>query len=193
MKVQKASLPDSGLVSWMVLDDNYLPILPIHRYIRYLESLSRSPNTLQSYARNLKLYWEFLQDNYLDWQQVRMEQLSEFIHWLRNAANSTAERKPQECKRSENTINHVLTTIYSFYEFHEQIGSIKGFNAYDYQVQPRRKYKSFLHHISKGKDVKTKRILLKEPKTFPGCLTQDEVRKLIDNCNRIRDKFQYGA
>lgn len=35
-------------------------------YLYYLENLERSPNTLKAYAANLKLYWEFLDDNKLD-------------------------------------------------------------------------------------------------------------------------------
>ncbi len=59
MKLQKAKLLD-GRVAWMVLNDDYLPIEPIQKYLRYLDNLSRSPNTIVSYARDLKLYWEFL-------------------------------------------------------------------------------------------------------------------------------------
>ena len=188
MKVQKGKSPE-GKTVWMVLDDDYLPIAPIQKYLRYLDSLERSPNTIQGYARNLKLYWEFLRDNHLDWQQVRIEQLSEFIHWLRSPNPAVVSLQPQKALRSEKTINHALTTVCSFYEFHERIGASEGVDVYRYQFQPGRKYKPFLHHISKSKAVKTKLLKVKEPKTFPGCLTKDEVRKLIDGCHNIRDKF----
>ena len=69
MKVQKGKSPEGQRV-WMVLDDHYLPIEPIQRYLRYLDSLERAPNTIQGYARNLKLYWEFLRDKHLNWQQI---------------------------------------------------------------------------------------------------------------------------
>ena len=66
MKVQKGRL-DNGKKIWLVLDDNYLPVEPISKYLRYLDSLERSPNTISGYARNLKLYFEYLQENSLDW------------------------------------------------------------------------------------------------------------------------------
>ncbi len=188
MKVQKGHL-DDGKVIWLVLDNDYLPIEPISKYLRYLNTLERSPNTIEGYARNLKLYWEFLNDNSLNWQTVNLEQLSEFIHWLRNSQPKTIPLHPQESKRSEKTINHALTTIVSFYEFHERLGASKGVNAYQYQIQLGTKYKPFLHHISKGKLAKTRLLKVKEPKKFPGCLTAVQVKTLIDNCNRIRDKF----
>lgn len=172
MKVQKGTLPDNKTV-WMVLDNDYLPIEPISKYLRYLDSLERSPHTIQGYARNLKLYWEFLGDYHLDWQQVTIEQLSEFIHWLRSSSPDVLSFQSQESSRSEKTINHALTTICLFYEFHERLGSTKGIDAYRYQFKPGRKYKPFLQGIAKTKGVKTKLLKVKEPSTFPGCLTQD--------------------
>ena len=189
MKVQKGLVPNSQHTIWIVLDDDYQPVEPISKYLRYLDNLQRSPNTIRSYARNLKLYWEFLLDNSLDWKSVNLEQLSEFIHWLRNPQPGTIPIHPQESARSEKTINHALTTVVSFYEFHERIGMTEGINAYRYGVQPGRKYKPFLHHISQGKLAKTRLLKVKEPNSFPGCLTSKEVRALVNVCNHIRDKF----
>lgn len=188
MKVQKGLSPDNKSV-WLVLDDNYLPIQAISKYLQYLDSLNRSPNTIQGYARNLKLYWEFLKDNHLDWQQITIEKLAEFIYWLRIPSSNIKSDQELESKRSAKTINHILTTVCMFYEFHERIGTTTEINAYRNQFQPGRNYKPFLHGIAKSKETKTKILKLKEPKIFPGCLTQEEVRQLIDGCNRIRDKF----
>jgi integrase/recombinase XerD len=65
MKVQKGQL-NNGKTIWLVLDDNYLPVEPISKYLRYLDSLERSPNTISGYARNLKLYFEYLKENSLE-------------------------------------------------------------------------------------------------------------------------------
>ncbi len=188
MKVQKGQLED-GQTIWLVLDDNYLPVEPISKYLRYLDSLERSPHTIAGYARNLKLYWEYLQHSSLDWKQVNLEQLSEFIHWLRNPEPRTIPLQPKEAKRSEKTINHALTTVNSFYEFHERLGTTEGVKAYGVGGKRGSKYKPFLHHISKGKLAKTRLLKVKEPLTLPGCLSDEQVKTLINACNRIRDKF----
>jgi integrase/recombinase XerD len=189
MKVQKGRLPDSHRTVWMVLDDDYLPIQPIQKYLRYLESLERSPNTIESYARNLKLFWEFLQDSRLDWKQVTIEKLSEFIHWLRSPDPRVVSLQPQAAKRSEKTINHALSTVCGFYEFQERIGETEGFDPYRYQSQPGKKYKTFLQGIAKTKETKTRLLKVKEPHKFPGCLTTEHIKQLVDGCKRIRDKF----
>jgi integrase/recombinase XerD len=170
MKVQKGIFPDTNRPVWIVLDDNYLPIEPIQKYLHYLDSIGRSPNTIQTYAHNLKLFWEFLQDSKLGWLEINLEELSNFIHWLRNPNSGVLSIQPIVSKRCEKTINHCLTTIC-------------------YQLQLGRKYKSFLHHISKGKEVKTRLLKIKEPKKFPGCLTPEQVNTLVEACSTLRDKF----
>lgn len=92
-------------------------------------------------------------------------------------------------KRTEKTINQCLTTVSGFYEFQENLGAFEGADVYNHQLQPGRKYKPFLHHISKGKEVKAKLLKIKEPNTFPGCLTPEQVNTLVEACNCLRDKF----
>lgn len=187
MKVQSVTLP-SGKESWMVLDENYLPIQPIERYIRYMESLERSPNTVKNYAHNLKLYWEFLRDYRLAWDAIDAKHIAEFIYWLRNPEPSTISIQQQEAKRSESTVNIIRTTVTAFYEYHSMQGDIKEIPLFKYIRQPR-KFKDFLYHINKSKPVKNSLFKLKEPKKIPQTLTKEEVIKTIEACHSIRDKF----
>ncbi|MFA5960722.1 MAG: hypothetical protein WC785_09415 [Tatlockia sp.] len=59
MKVQKIKLSPYDY-SWLVLDNQHLPVKPITEFIRYLNNVDKSPFTVRSYAYHLKLYWEFL-------------------------------------------------------------------------------------------------------------------------------------
>lgn len=189
IQVQRIQLPDSKRQSWLVIGDDYLPIEPIQSYLRYLEGLGRSPNTIQSYAGHLKLFWEFLQVNYFDWKQVTLENLADFIHWLRQPDPKVVSLQPVQAKRTERTINAILSGVCGFYEFQEHLGAIDGVDVYRYQFQPGGKYKSFLHHINKSKEVKTRLLKVKEPKKFPLYLAPEQIMQLINACNRIRDKF----
>jgi len=179
VQVQRVRLPNSGQLTWTVIGKDYLPIAPIQTYLNYLESLERSPNTIQSYAGHLKLFWEFIQTSDLDWETITLENLADFIHWLRCPDPRTIPLQPQPARRTERTINTILSAICGFYEFQERIGAMTGIDVYRYQFQPGQKYKPFLHHISKSKAVKTRLLKVKEPKTFPGCLT-------IANFHKVR-------
>lgn len=58
MKVQKIKFSPYDY-SWLVLDNQHLPVKPITEFIRYLNNVDKSPFTVRSYAYHLKLYWEF--------------------------------------------------------------------------------------------------------------------------------------
>lgn len=188
MKTQRIQLP-SGRVTWTVLDDNFSPIQPIHQYLSYLENLARSPHTVQNYARHLKLYWDFLRDKHLDWQKIRLDQLAEFIPWLRRSAPETVSMQHQESQRTESTINVILSAVCCFYDFQYRVGNVEDLKVYGSQFAPNRKYKPFLHHISKGKPVQTRLLKVKAPKQHPQTLTKEEFQALVDACHTIRDKF----
>lgn len=190
MKVQRVRIPNSEKVTWIVLGDDYLPIEPIRQYLSYLESIERSPNTIRSYAHHLSLYWEFLLSFNLDWTQISVVELAEFMAWLRSPLpQGISSIQEIEAKRTESTVNTILTSVCMLYDFHEKTGKVPHIPLYRSQIMPGRKYKSFLHHITKGKPIRTRLIKLKEPKHHPKTISADEVRQLIDACHRIRDKF----
>ncbi|MEH1964549.1 MAG: tyrosine-type recombinase/integrase [Nostoc sp.] len=190
MKVQRVRIPNSEKVTWIVLGDDYLPIEPIQQYLAYLESIERSPNTIRSYAHHLSLYWEYLQTYDLDWIQVSVIELAEFMAWLRSPnPQKIASMQEVVAKRTESTVNVILTSVCMLYDFHEKTGKVPHIPLYRSQIMPGRKYKSFLHHITKSKPTKTRLLKLKEPKHYPKTLSSEQVKQLIDSCKRIRDKF----
>ncbi len=191
MIVQRGRIPNSNRLIWLVLDDDYQPVEPIMAYLHYLDCQEKSPNTIKGYAYNLKLYWEFLIFHHLNWTEVKLEQLADFIHWLRNPLREgVISLRPQISKRAEKTVNHALNTVSMFYEFHLQLDEISGITTHGDRQFRVRKFKAFLHHISEQKEVKTRLLKIKEPKTLPeDCLTSEQVREIISNCYRIRDKF----
>lgn len=189
MRVQKVRLPGNNKVTWLVLDETGKFVEPIKSYLRYLEALERSPNTIHAYANHLKLYWEFLQNSKLEWTEASLEDLADFISWLRRPDPRVVSLRQQEARRLESTINVILSAVCGLYDFHERSGNTDGVGAYQMQFQPGRKYKSFLHHINKGKETRTRLLKLKPPKRLPKTLHGEQVEQLINACKRVRDKF----
>lgn len=173
----------------MLLDREGRFVEPVKPYIRYLDSLKRSPNTIHAYANHLKLFWEFLEALDLEWKQVTLENLAEFITWLRRPDPRVVSLQPLEAKRSEGSINVIISAVCGFYDFHERNGTIEGVDAYRYQFQLGKKYKSFLHHINKGKETRTRLLKIKPPRKLPRTLTEEEVERVVQACKRFRDKF----
>jgi integrase/recombinase XerD len=83
MHVQRVAMPASRTGSWTVLGDDDAPVEPIERFLAYLSDIERSPHTVRAYAHDLRDYWAFLSHRGLDWREVRLEDLGEFVAWLR--------------------------------------------------------------------------------------------------------------
>jgi site-specific recombinase XerD len=188
VRLQKGKTP-AGKTVVLVLNNNYEPIEPIQTYLRYLESIDRSPNTILSYAKNLKLYFEFLQDFGLDWKKIKLDQLAEFIHWLRNPNPGSYPIIPTEAKRTNRTINQILSTISSFDEFHGRLGDFSGVELTTNKAAYPSQYKPFLYGIANQSPVKKRLLKVKELKRLPKCLASIQVQQLIKACNTLRDKF----
>ena len=83
MRVQRVVMPGSGLESWTVLGQDQVPLEPVERFLSYLASVERSPNTVKAYAHDLKDRFTFLARQGLDWRSATVEDVAGFVGWLR--------------------------------------------------------------------------------------------------------------
>ena len=68
MRVQRVVIPDSGRESWTLLGEDLRPVEPVERFLAYLASVEKSPNTIKAYAHDLKDWWSYLAGRGLVWQ-----------------------------------------------------------------------------------------------------------------------------
>ena len=190
LSLQRGIDPNTEKVIWIVLDGDYQIVEPIQRYLTFL-STNKSHNTVESYGYDLKAWWEFLNINHLDWRSVQISDLEDFAYWLRVNSNTTKiiPIKPFQAVRTEKTVNRAISTIGGFYEYHiaNKTVNFKQFERFFMPVGIRRS--RFLQGISKAKPARKKLVKLKEPKTFPGCLKNEQVEVLVNACHRLRDKL----
>ncbi len=189
MKVQRIRSPETNEVSWVVLDDGYLPIEPIMAYLVFLESLGRSPHTRRAIAHHLKLFWEFLRTEQAEWTEVDIARLASFISWLRRPASALPSIVPQEAERTNATIDQMLASIHGFYDFHMRLGAILEQPLYQFLAHTPRRYKPFLYGIAKLKPIQARVVRVKRERRRVKTLTQDQVEQLIAACTHVRDKF----
>ncbi|QFS52356.1 tyrosine-type recombinase/integrase [Nostoc sphaeroides] len=189
LTLQKGIDPATQKVVWLMLDENYELVEPIQRYLTFLSG-TKSPNTVEAYGNDLKLWWQFLYSVSLDWRSVQLADLEDFAYWLRvGNTSSVVSMQPVEACRSERTINRAITTVMGYYEFHiaNQTVNFKEFDRFFMPIGL--KGKTFLAGIAKTKPMRRKLVKLKEPKKFPGCLTDEQVELLVNACKRLRDKL----
>ena len=119
MQVARVISPVSSRESWTVLGDDDAPVAPVDRYLAYLTDIERSPNTVKAYAHDLKDWFGFLAERGLDWRAVRLDDVGEFVAWLRLPLQARDGRVavlpsvPHHC--TESTVNRKLSAVGAFY------------------------------------------------------------------------------
>src|ERR1700745_1728538 len=83
MRVQRVLMPGAGFESWTVLGEDLMPVEPVERFLAYLASIERSPNTIKAYAPDLKDWMTYLDRHGVDWRKARLEDVAGFVAWLR--------------------------------------------------------------------------------------------------------------
>jgi site-specific recombinase XerD len=190
MRVQDIIFPETEETTWIVLDDDHLPVSPVNRYLTFLRNSEKSPNTVKNYACHLKLFWEFLSDKKIEWEKVTLDHLAQFIAWLRRGDRPGVTNINNDgARRKEKTINTIISAVASFYDYQQRVGSLDQIPLFRTQFNPRKRYKPFLHHVSKKEPERRSVLKLREPKTHPKTLTKDQVEQLIGAANNRRDKF----
>lgn len=69
---------------YMLLNREGELVIPALKYLKYLSNIGRAENTIKSYAYHLKLYFELLEVEKIDYQLINLHTFSSFIRWLRS-------------------------------------------------------------------------------------------------------------
>ena len=196
MLVQPVVMPGSGTLSWTVLGDDDVPVVPVERFLAYLTDIGRSPNTVKAYAHDLKDFLEFLGLRGLDWREVRLEDVGEFVAWLRlpppGRSGAVAVLPSAVAQVSGATVNRKLAAVSAFYAHQARNGADVGDLLAAWQAGGRGGWKPFLHHVSKGMPYRGRAITLKVPRKLPRILTVAETQAILDACTRLRDRFFFA-
>jgi integrase/recombinase XerD len=199
MRVQPVLMPDTGVESWSVLGDDG-PIEPVERWLAYLTAIERSPNTVKAYAHDLKDWFTFLGlRGGLDWREVRLEDLGEFVAWLRlppgvrDGGVAVLPWVAHHC--TERSVNRKLSALSSFYQHAARHGVDLGELLVTWQPAGRRgtAWKPFLHHIAKHQPQPRRTVKLKAPDKHPRILTAAQVQAILDAYEHLRDRLLFAV
>jgi integrase/recombinase XerD len=68
MHVRRVRMP-TGQESWTVLDGPG-PVEPVERWLVYLTTIGKSPNTAKAYGHDLKDWFAYLTRHDKDWREI---------------------------------------------------------------------------------------------------------------------------
>jgi integrase/recombinase XerD len=201
MRVQRVLMPGSEAESWTVLGDDQVPVEPVERFLGYLTSVEKSPNTVKAYAHDLKDWFTYLAGHDLDWQVVTVEDVAGFVAWLRlppaGRDGKVAVLPAVESHCSAASVNRKLAALTSFCEFHARHGVSLARLLTTMQPAGHRgsatSCKPFLHHVTKSGPQRRSVIKLKTSRLRPEVLTAAEAQAILDACEHLRDRLLFAV
>ena len=195
MRVQRVVMPWDA-VSWTVLGDDGNPVGVVDRFLGFLSSSEKSPNTVKSYAHDLKDWFSYLSGRGLAWDEVMLEDVAAFVAWLRlppqgrDGTVVVLGEQAHHCGAS--TVNRKLAAVASFYRFPPPRGG--GGRGAAGRPAPGRGYagtafRPFLHHVTGRSPRPRLAVKVKAPRLLPRVLTVTEAQAILDACGHLRDRL----
>ncbi|MED1596354.1 MULTISPECIES: tyrosine-type recombinase/integrase [Bacillus] len=194
MRVQEVLLENNSK-RYILVDNEGIPVIPVMKYLKYLDVTGKSNNTQKTYCYALKQYFLYLQEIEKNYRDIRLEDLVEFVGWLRNPYESSKvmSLRPVKAKKTERTVNLTVTAVTNFYDYlyrnEELPRDMKEKLIRQVFTGGRTRYKSFLHHINQDKLSMRNVLKVKEPRKRVQTLSKEQVKQVLAATTNIRDTF----
>ncbi|MHB1535142.1 MAG: tyrosine-type recombinase/integrase [Acidimicrobiales bacterium] len=189
MRVARLVAPGDGRRSWTVVDDDGMPVEPVESYLGYLTAIERSPNTVRAYATSLRFWFEFCARRGVAWDRAGVGDVARFVADLRAPADNVIVLDSSASVRSPATVNRHLGALFGFYDYQARSGVALADGLATWRQMGRGSYKPFLHHVTKGRAVRSRPISLRVPRQLPATLTAEQIGKLVAACEHLRDRL----
>lgn len=182
-RAQRVVVP-GGERTWTVLGRDHLSIGPAEEYLEYLRAQRCSPNTVKSYARALALWWEYLGQFELRWDQVTLEDFGGFLTWLRTGDGpKVASIEPRSSRFAESTIAVRLRAVTSYYGYHLLNGVAVGADLHRIGHGRGGAYKPLLEHIARREGRSRAVIRVRQRRAAaPPTLTPGQIERICEAC-----------
>ncbi len=175
---------DSGKVTVVLLDNSMKIVKPVYDFLTFQQQKSKADNTLLANGRDLCLFWIFLEKNGYAYDQVTPRMIAEFIDFLRGGGDMQALYK--ESNRSNRTINRILSTVHTFYQYQADMQEIDTPMLMHEVNRPLNMFKDILEHARTDNKTKQSIFKLKESSYAVHLVTDAEMD------NRLRKAFELG-
>ena len=196
LKVQKIDTQNGE--RYLLLDDNYRPIDEVKRYLKFCDAAGKSPNTLKSYAADLKIFYSYMSAVNIPIKNLcsmadkgPIDILSDFMIFLQypDTVKGILHIGGEEPARANGTVNHIMDTVLAFYQFLSANNEIEELPVYKSQ-RTNERFKSFLSELVHNKTEMQKSIFKKTvPETPIKYITRAQYNELFGLCTCRRDKL----
>ena len=183
-------LKEDGRKSVVLMDDEMRIVRPVYDFLKFQKQRDRAFNTLKANGNDLRLYWEFLTANGFKYDEVSPNTIACFIDYLRQWEDDLPALY-KESKRTNRTINRILSTVHMFYQFQADMLEIDNpMLTYDIN-RPSGMFKSILYHARSDNRTKQSIFKVRESDYAVRLVTEDEMEVFISYLTKKRDILLY--
>jgi integrase/recombinase XerD len=179
---------------YLLLNDVGDPVEPVLKYLKYKDNSGAARNTLRAYCYHLKLFFEYLEQEQLDYRDIGLDEMAAFMRWLQNPYGNqkVSPIAPVTSSRTARSINIIISAVISLYDYlmrHEDYSLQLSMKLKKQILGSRRGFKDFLYHINRNKSYDAKILKLKVPKQKPRTIPKEKIITIMYACCNIRDRF----
>jgi hypothetical protein len=143
----RESRESGGSLQVELLDDSGEPVEVVCGFLRFLAARDCSPNTLVSYAYDLRHLWLFFASSGLTWERFGPPDSIALLEYLRSVPSRRPRRRMTlsvvtvdadgpATKLAESTVNRILAAVSSFYEYAILSGLVERANPLEKRPDP---------------------------------------------------------
>lgn len=145
----------------ILLDGQMQIVKPVYEFLKNQKRRGRAFNTRKANGRDMKIYYDFLNAGNYQVEDATLGTILDFIDYLRGSNDIPSLYK--ESIRTPKSINRMLTTIRSFYQFYEATyGSID--RSIVEEISRGGNYRGMLGHIRNDNRIRQSIFKVKETK-----------------------------
>lgn len=186
-----------------LLDEGGQPVEVVSGFLRFLRARECSPNTLVSYAYDLRHLWRFFDAAELSWDRFGPPDAIRLLEYLRAVPSrrprrrmtlsvATMDADGPATKLAASTVNRILAAVSSFYEYAILAGLLDRANPIEKRPDPALqrvsdRHRPFMGRASRGRPVR-RAVRVKTVQRVPRPLDDDQVALLLQQLRGLRDR-----
>ena len=183
----------TGQTRYYLANDDGAPVEPVLQYLKFRDNGGAARNTLRLACIFLKHYFTYLDKRGLRWQAVTIDDLADFLAWLKYP------KLDEKCiplnldpRYRAETINAILDTVLAFYHYEYLRGGLDNDvseRLITFIKNPHGAYRKFLAGIADTKREKRYLLRLPTPKRTIRTVSKENVEAVMKACVNVRDYF----
>lgn len=138
-----------------LFDDDMRLVKPVWEFLQYQRLRGMAHNTRKAYGRDLKIFWDYLRHSGYAYDEMSIQRLGGFVEFLRQPQGKHSPALFQDSSRQPQTINHILGTVHSFYQYCEIMNQAENPEVLELRIADI-PYPDAASPISSLQDIKSK-------------------------------------